>query len=287
MPELPEVETVRRGLLPAILGKRIVGVEVRRDGLRRPFQPGFAQKLRGRTVIALSRRGKFLVAGLDSGDSLIIHLGMSGSIRIAAPGVAPEPGAFHRPRNAERRHDHVSFTMSDGVGITYNDPRRFGMMELVPTAALAVSAPLKDLGVEPLGPVFSGGALEAALRGRAAPLKAALLDQSIVAGLGNIYVSEALWRAGLSPFRPAGSVDGAAAKLLRNSIRAVLADAIKAGGSTLRDHRRTDGSAGGYQARFDAYDREGAPCGRRGCGGVIARAVQSGRATYYCPTHQT
>ncbi len=286
MPELPEVETVRLGLLPAIVGKRIDGVDLRRADLRRPFPAGFARRLRGRTVAGLTRRAKYLVAALDDGNSLVIHLGMSGSIRIEKGDVAQFPGRFRYLRSVDPRHDHVVLEMSDGTRITYNDPRRFGAMDLVRSAALPESPPLKGLGLEPLESDFTAAALARLLAGRASPIKAALLDQRLVAGLGNIYVSEALWRAGLSPLRPAGAVRAPEGKRLRHAIVRVLKDAIAAGGSSLRNHARTDGSPGAFQDQFDAYDRAGEPCRKAGCVGTIDRIVQNGRATYFCPTHQ-
>jgi formamidopyrimidine-DNA glycosylase len=288
MPELPEVETVRRGLQPAMEGARIDTVELRRADLRFPFTPGFVERVQGRRVEALGRRAKYLVADLDGGDALVMHLGMSGSFRIDGD----VPGAFHRARSKDAAHDHVAFQMSNGATITYNDPRRFGFMAVEPRATLAESAFFRGVGVEPLGNALDGALLAGLFAGKKAPLKAALLDQRFVAGLGNIYVCEALHRAGLSPRRAAGRLarrDGRpteAANRLAEAIRAVLEEAIAAGGSSLRDHRQTDGSLGYFQHNFRVYDREGAPCPTPGCGGVVRRLVQSGRSTFWCAVCQ-
>ncbi|MCC6734873.1 MAG: bifunctional DNA-formamidopyrimidine glycosylase/DNA-(apurinic or apyrimidinic site) lyase [Bauldia sp.] len=292
MPELPEVETVRRGLAPAMEGKAFARVELRRTDLRRPFPKGLARTLTGRTVLALRRRAKYLVADLSGGDSLVMHLGMSGSFRVDAGEATSTPGVFRYERSNDAAHDHAVFTMTDGTRITYNDPRRFGSMDLLPTAGLDTRPPLGGLGLEPLGGELSARTLAGLLAGRRAPLKAALLDQRIVAGLGNIYVCEALWRSHLSPLREAGSIvrDGrppsAEAKRLAGAIRAVLEEAVEAGGSSLRNHVRADGELGMFQHRFDVYDREGEVCHTRGCGGVVERVVQSGRSTFFCRTCQ-
>jgi formamidopyrimidine-DNA glycosylase len=296
MPELPEVETVRRGLQPVLEGARIDRVETRRPDLRFPFPPGFAERLAGRTVLSLDRRAKYLIAHLDGGPALICHLGMSGSFRIEAGGTATTPGEFHHERSKDAAHDHVVFhTVSPGgtaSRIVFNDPRRFGFMLFAEEADWRDHPMLAGLGIEPTGNTLDGAVLGDLFRGRAAPLKAALLDQRLIAGLGNIYVCEALWRAGLSPRRKAGSIAGkpgarpARAERLARSIRDVIADAIQAGGSSLRDYVHADGSLGYFQHSFSAYDREGEPCQRPGCGGTIARIVQSGRSTFYCPVCQ-
>jgi len=286
MPELPEVETVRRGLAPTMVGERIESVEQRRANLRLPFPEDFAARLTGRRVLSLGRRAKYLLAGLEGGETLIMHLGMSGSFRIEA-GEAAAPGAFHHPRGKLAAHDHVVFVFSH-ARIVYNDPRRFGFMALHRTDSLAESAHLAKLGLEPLGDAFTAEALADALKGAATPLKAALLDQSRIAGLGNIYVCEALHRARLSPVTPAGDLvrangaPTASAKLLTASIRSVLEEAVEAGGSTLRDHRQADGALGYFQHRFAVYDREGHACPRKGCGGTIGRIVQGARSTFFC-----
>lgn len=293
MPELPEVETVRRGLQPAMEGARFDRVETRRADLRVPFPRNFAARLAGRRVKALRRRGKFILGELDDGNVLILHLGMSGSFRILdGAGSQASPGAFHHPRSAERSHDHVAFEMSSGKRILYNDPRRFGLMDLVPAAEIDGCRHFAGMGVEPLGADFTPHYLAARFAGRATPLKAALLDQHVIAGLGNIYVSEALWRAGLSPLRSAATLarkDGgptARAAGLVAACRAVLEEAIAAGGSTLRNHTLTDGSLGAFQANFAVYDREGQACSRPHRPTAIRRIVQGGRSTFYCPACQ-
>jgi formamidopyrimidine-DNA glycosylase len=284
VPELPEVETVRRGLEPAMVGRRIASVEQRRRDLRFPFPEDFAARLAGREIVALGRRAKYLLADLDDGATLIMHLGMSGSFRVDAN----MPGVFHHDRSRIAAHDHVVFHMSGGATITYNDPRRFGFMLLEPRATLAEHKLFRGMGVEPLGNELDGDLLARLFAGKSAPLKAALLDQSLVAGLGNIYVCESLHRAHLSPRRAAGTLarkDGAAtprAHLLAATIREVLGEALEAGGSSLRDHRQADGSLGYFQHRFRVYDREGEACPTPGCHGVIKRVVQSGRSTFYC-----
>lgn len=292
MPELPEVETVRRGLAPVLEGARIVRVEQRRPDLRRPFPERFAERLEGTTVTALGRRAKYLLADLSSGEVLIAHLGMSGSFRVHRPEETELPGAFHRPRDRAAAHDHVVLHLESGVRIVYNDPRRFGSMDLVGRDRLDVHPALAGLGIEPTGNALSGAVLAELFRERTTPLKAALLDQRLIAGLGNIYVCEALWRAGLDPRLPAGGTVGAEGTAgprldgLAGAIRDVLAEAIAAGGSTLRDHRQTDGELGYFQHTFAVYDREGEACPRPGCGGVIERIVQAGRSTFLCPRCQ-
>ncbi|MEJ1157006.1 bifunctional DNA-formamidopyrimidine glycosylase/DNA-(apurinic or apyrimidinic site) lyase [Prosthecomicrobium sp. N25] len=293
MPELPEVETVRRGLAPVMEGARFVSVECRRPDLRFPLPERFAERLAGRTVASLSRRAKYLLADLDDGAVLIMHLGMSGSFRIALPDEpVATPGEFHRERSKDARHDHVVFRLSTGATVTYNDPRRFGFMTLSERATLAEHPLIRGIGLEPLGNELTGEAVARLFAGKAAPLKAALMDQGLIAGLGNIYVCEALWRARLSPTRAAGTVatpkgrPKAAARDLADAIRAVLTDAIAAGGSSLRDYVNAEGGLGYFQHAFSVYDREGEPCPRPSCAGVVARLVQSNRSTFYCPVCQ-
>ena len=292
MPELPEVETVRRGLAPAMEGTRILSVDCRRPNLRFPFPDGFAERLAGRLITALGRRAKYLLDDLDDGTVLIMHLGMSGSFRIASDAEDAGLGDFHSPRGKLAAHDHVVFTLSTGASVIYNDPRRFGFMDLTTRAALADHPLIRAIGVEPLGNEFGPAALHRLLAGRRAPLKAALLDQTLIAGLGNIYVCEALWHARLSPLRPAGSIAAEGkppskpVRALAAAIRSVLEEAIEAGGSSLRDHVQTSGELGYFQHRFRVYGREGEPCARPGCGGIIARVVQSGRSTFHCETCQ-
>lgn len=292
MPELPEVETVRRGLEPAMAGTRIKKVEQRRKDLRFPFPKDFAARLTGRTITGLSRRAKYLLMDLDDGEVLVCHLGMSGSFRVENDKASRTPGDFHYERSTAAAHDHVVFGLSNGVTVTYNDPRRFGFMDLIPRKDLAAHPFFRNLGLEPLGNELDGSHLAALFKGKKAPLKAALLDQRLVAGLGNIYVCESLHRSGLSPKRAAGTLakkSGApttGATRLATDIRLVLEDAVRAGGSSLRDHRQTDGSLGYFQHNFRVYDREGETCPTKGCGGTIKRIVQSGRSTFYCPKCQ-
>jgi formamidopyrimidine-DNA glycosylase len=288
MPELPEVETVRRGLAPAMEGARIDKVEVRHRGLRWPIAQDFEKRIEGRTVEGLGRRAKYLTADLSSGDVLVMHLGMSGSFRI---GKDATPGVYYHERSKSTAHDHVIFHLSNGRTVTFNDPRRFGSMKLVPRARLDEEPLLRALGPEPLGNAFDAALLAKACAGKKTSLKAALSDQRVVAGLGNIYVCEALFRARLSPKRRASTIanrngePNARAEALVAAIKALLADAIKAGGSSLRDHRRTDGSLGDFQHTFLVYDREGQPC-PAGCKGSVKRIVQAGRSTFYCPSCQ-
>jgi len=292
MPELPEVETVRRGLQPVMEGARIVKAEARRGDLRRPLPKDFVKRLEGRRVTGLGRRAKYLLADLSSGEVLMMHLGMSGSFRVTQQKGEETPGEFHHPRAEDRAHDHIVFHMSSGARIAFNDPRRFGLMLLVPRTELADHPLMKAIGPEPLGNEFDAAMLAAACRGKKTSLKAALSDQKIVAGLGNIYVCEALHRARLSPKRQASTIatragaPTARAEVLVGAIKAVLQDAIKAGGSSLRDHRQTDGELGYFQHHFRVYDREGAHCVTPGCNGTVKRIVQSGRSTFYCPTCQ-
>ena len=287
MPELPEVETVRRGLAPVMEGERFAEVEVRRGDLRWPLPKGFAQRLNGKTVQGLGRRAKYLLADLSSGDVLLMHLGMSGSFRV---GKDSAPGTYYHERSKSTAHDHVIFHMSNGATVTFNDPRRFGSMKLVSRARLEDEPLLRSLGPEPLGNEFDAAMLAKACAGKKTSLKAALSDQRVVAGLGNIYVCEALFRARLSPKRIASTIadrngkPNERAEKLVDAIKAVLRDAIEAGGSSLRDHRRADGSLGDFQHNFQVYDREGQPC--PSCKGKIKRIVQGSRSTFYCPSCQ-
>jgi formamidopyrimidine-DNA glycosylase len=281
VPELPEVETVRRGLEAAMVGAKLAAVEQRRPDLRFPFPERFAERLTGQRIEALRRRAKYLIADLDGADVLVMHLGMSGSFRIEQA-RRPIPGG--RAKNS--LHDHVTFELSTGARIVYNDPRRFGFMQLIPRREFAAHPLFNNIGIEPLGDKFDGATLARLFAGRTTSLKAALLDQALIAGLGNIYVCEALHRAGLSPRRPAACLscnDGrpsARATRLARAIREVLNEAVAAGGSSLRDHRKIDGTLGYFQHSFRIYGRAGEPCAR--CGGRVRRITQAGRATFYC-----
>jgi formamidopyrimidine-DNA glycosylase len=292
MPELPEVETVRRGLEPVMTGRTIQSVEQRRPNLRFPLPDGFRERLSGRRIKGLTRRAKYLIFDLEGDLTLISHLGMSGSFRVELPESGSAPGAFHHPRSNLAVHDHIVFTLEKGIRVAYNDPRRFGFMELIETGTVDEHPFFRDLGIEPLGNELSGERLIELFDNKKAPLKSALLDQSLVAGLGNIYVCEALHRAQLSPRRAAGSLgrrrgtNGQSAAKLAAEIRKVLEEAIEAGGSTLRDHRLADGTLGYFQHRFRVYDREGEPCSNEDCGGSVRRIVQSGRSTFFCPICQ-
>jgi len=285
MPELPEVETVRRGLAPVLEGARIARLELRRADLRFPFPRDFARRLAGRRIASLRRRAKYLLVDVEGGETLVMHLGMSGSFRIDENAAA---GDFHFPRGILPAHDHVLFHLESGARVTYNDPRRFGFMLLEQTETLESHRLFAGLGPEPLGPDLTAQRLAALFAGKAAPLKAALLDQKTIAGLGNIYVCEALHRAGLSPLRAAGATvtkagaPSAALERLTQTIREVLEEAIEAGGSSLRDHRQADGSLGYFQHSFRVYDREGAACRKPGCHGTVLRVAQAGRSTFYC-----
>jgi formamidopyrimidine-DNA glycosylase len=292
MPELPEVETVRRGLQPAMEGSKILKAEARRKDLRFPFQKDFVARLEGQTVTGLGRRAKYLMADLASGDVLLMHLGMSGSFRVVAGGGKAAPGKFHHPRNEDRAHDHVVFHMSSGATVVFNDPRRFGYMKIFARAKIEHEPLLQGLGPEPLGNEFDAAMLARACANRKTSLKAALLDQRVVAGLGNIYVCEALFRAHLSPRRLAATLATKKgeptdhAQRLVSAIHAVLNQAIKAGGSSLRDHRQTSGELGYFQHSFQVYDREGKKCESPGCGGIVRRFTQNGRSTFWCPKCQ-
>ena len=291
MPELPEVETVRRGLAPAMLGARIDKVELRRADIRFPFPPSFAKRLTGQRIIALKRRAKYLLFELDGGETLIAHLGMSGSFRMERT-AGLTAGKFHHERSKDPKHDHVVLVLDNDWIVTYNDPRRFGFMDLGRTEALEQHPRVRGLGAEPLAPEFDAARLAQLFAGSRAPLKSALLDQKRIAGLGNIYVCEALFRARLAPTRPANILAGArgapnkAAKAVSEAIRAVLEEAVEAGGSTLRDHRQANGELGYFQHVFKVYDREGLPCLRPRCRGIIKRITQAGRSTFYCPVCQ-
>jgi formamidopyrimidine-DNA glycosylase len=288
LPELPEVETVVRGLDRAMTGQKIARVELRRKNLRFPFPDDFSTNLEGQTVTGLARRAKYILARLSSGNILVVHLGMSGRFLIDEQGSA----RFHSDIPQNPAHDHVVIDLEGGTRITYNDPRRFGYMLLVLDTELDSHPRFKDLGVEPLGNHLHDAFLNDAFRGRATSLKAALMDQRIVAGLGNIYVCEALHLAGLSPVRKTGSIatkrgePGKRIAPLVASIRDVLTRAIEAGGSSLRDFGHTDGSLGYFQHKFNVYDREGDPCVKPGCHGTVQRIVQNGRSTFYCAACQ-
>ncbi|WP_322893017.1 MULTISPECIES: bifunctional DNA-formamidopyrimidine glycosylase/DNA-(apurinic or apyrimidinic site) lyase [unclassified Yoonia] len=282
MPELPEVETVKAGIAPAMTGQVITKAEVNRPDLRWPFPQNMAERLTGRRVLGLRRRSKYILVDLDSGETLLIHLGMSG--RMLVSGVAQ--GAFYLDHPAPVKHDHVVLHMAGGGRITFNDARRFGAMDLMPTAAQEDHWLIRDLGPEPLGNAFHEDYLVARLKGRNTPVKSALLDQRIVAGLGNIYVCEVLFRAGIHPRRKAGQISARRVASLVPLIRTVLLEAIAAGGSSLRDYRQSDGALGYFQHGFQVYDRENAPCVTQGCDRMIQRIVQSGRSSFFCPQCQ-
>jgi formamidopyrimidine-DNA glycosylase len=290
MPELPEVETVRRGLEPVMAGARIVRAHVRRANLRFPFPSGFAERLTGADVLSVSRRAKYILVGLSTSDVLIMHLGMSGRFSIRSPqGPLVQLGEFELDTGRGLAHDHVVFEMSNGSTITYNDPRRFGSMDLCAHDAIDAHKLLAGLGVEPLGNLLTAAYLAERAHGKATDLKAFLLDQRVVAGLGNIYVCEALFRSRLSPRRGAACLSARGAKPTERAhrlvpvIRDVLAEAIMAGGSTLRDYQHTDGSLGYFQHAFRVYGRERKPCVTPGCTTPVQRIVQSGRSTFLCP----
>jgi formamidopyrimidine-DNA glycosylase len=292
MPELPEVETVRRGLQPAMEGSVIVRAEARRKDLRFPFQEDFIVRLEGQTVTGLGRRAKYLMADLTSGDVLLMHLGMSGSFRVLKDDGNATPGQFHHPRSEDRTHDHVVFHMSSGAAIVFNDPRRFGYMKIIARQAIEDEPLLKGLGPEPLGNEFDAAMLAQSCHNKKTSLKAALLDQRVVAGLGNIYVCEALFRAHLSPRRSAATLATKKgeptdhSERLVGAIHSVLNQAIRAGGSSISDHRLTNGELGYFQHSFQVYDREGETCRTAGCGGIVRRFTQNGRSTFWCPKCQ-
>jgi formamidopyrimidine-DNA glycosylase len=292
VPELPEVETVRRGLAPVMEGARFDKVLAHRGDLRWPLPKNFAKRVEGTTVTGMGRRAKYLLADLSSGDVLVMHLGMSGSFHVVQDGAKDTPGQFHHERGKLAAHDHVVFHMSSGAVVSFNDPRRFGSMKLVARRELDQEPLLRALGPEPLGNAFDAAMLALACQEKKTSLKAALLDQTIVAGLGNIYVCEALNRSHLSPRRSASTLalrSGAPhmrTALLVDSIKTVLNDAIKAGGSSLRDHRQANGELGYFQHNFRVYDREGERCPTPGCKGTVKRFTQNGRSTFWCPTCQ-
>ncbi|THD74414.1 MAG: bifunctional DNA-formamidopyrimidine glycosylase/DNA-(apurinic or apyrimidinic site) lyase [Phenylobacterium sp.] len=292
MPELPEVETVRGGLAPVLEGHRLARVEARRPNLRFPLPENFVQQLTGATILRLDRRAKYLLARLDREDTLVMHLGMSGRFEIAKsredrPEGVERPGEFHYAPDPDPKHAHVVFETEAGARVTYYDPRRFGYMSLINTATLHLHPWFAGLGPEPLFEAFDAAHLKHAFAGRKQGPKTLLLDQRIVAGLGNIYVCEALNRARISPFKAAGKISLARLEGLVTTIKDVLREAIAAGGSTLRDYAQADGALGYFQHRFRVYDREGEPCLNPGHKGVIARKVQAGRSTFYCPVCQT
>ncbi len=283
MPELPEVETVRCGLDPVMTGQVIVRAQVNRPDLRRPLPPRMAERLTGRRVERLRRRSKYILADLSSGETLLIHLGMSGRMLVSGAPLAQ----FHYDHPAPQKHDHVVLTMANGARITFNDARRFGAMDLIATVRADSHPLLAALGPEPFGNDFDETGLAARLKGRVTPIKSALLDQRTVAGLGNIYVCETLFRAGVHPARRAGDLPAPVAAGLVAIIRQVLSEAIGAGGSSLRDYRQSDGALGYFQHSFHVYGREGLSCRTPGCPGTIARLVQSGRSSFFCPVCQT
>jgi formamidopyrimidine-DNA glycosylase len=287
MPELPEVETVRRGLEPQLVGARLVRVIQNRPDLRFPLPPRFAARLTGAVVEGLERRAKYLLGRLDTGETWVTHLGMTGRFTIwgDTPGDGETPGRFHNQQGGEAKHTHLVIETDRGRIITFNDARRFGYMDLIPTEALDRHPWFRGLGPEPLEDAFNAKALMAATAGRKPAIKVLLLDQRVVAGLGNIYVSEALNRARIDPRRPAGALKPREAVRLVEAVKRVLEDAIAAGGSTLRDYRSAAGALGYFQHRFRVYGREGQPCPDAGCG-TVQRIVQGGRSTFFCPKCQ-
>ena len=280
MPELPEVETVRRGLAPVMEGQRIERVVQNRANLRFPFPERFAERLTGAQIMHLGRKAKFLTLALSTDEVLVMHLGMTGRFTVAGDKL----GAFHHETGTDPRHDHVVFDLSNSARVTYNDPRRFGFMELWPAAQFQAYPRLMAMGPEPLSNGFSEAYLNAALKGRKTPIKSALLDQSVIAGLGNIYVCEALWRAGVSPRRSAATIPGQRAARLVPAINDVIAEAIAAGGSSISDFASASGELGYFQHSFAVYDREGGAC--RNCGKPVQRIVQSGRSSFFCSACQ-
>ncbi|MBL6637393.1 MAG: bifunctional DNA-formamidopyrimidine glycosylase/DNA-(apurinic or apyrimidinic site) lyase [Planktomarina sp.] len=282
MPELPEVETVRRGLQPAMQDQKIMRAEVNRPDLRWPFPLDMAQRLTGARVLRLWRRSKYILLDLDTQETLIVHLGMSGRMLVSGQQI----GEFYQDHPAPEKHDHVVFHMENETRVTFNDARRFGAMDLAPTAEVEMHKMLSSLGPEPLSNYLDDTYLAAALAGRNTPIKSALLDQRLIAGLGNIYVCEVLFRAKISPMRRAKDLSKSQVGSLVPIIRTVLEEAIEAGGSSLKDYRQTGGELGYFQHSFHVYDRESEPCKHAGCGGTIARVSQSGRSSFYCPTCQ-
>lgn len=292
MPELPEVETTRRGLAPAMVGRTVASVQLNRDALRFPFGHDFRDRIEGRTIERIDRRAKYLIFRLSGGDALVAHLGMSGSFRVELGSGSPETTVLYRKFARPSTHDHVVLFLSDGARVIYNDPRRFGYMFVVGCKELESHPRLSAVGLEPLDPPVDAATLHRLFDRTVAPLKAVLLDQKRIAGLGNIYVCEALHRAALSPLRSAASIGSrrrgarAARERLAQAIVDVLNEAIAAGGSSLRDFSGADGKPGYFQHEFRVYDREGAACPATGCNGTIVRVVQSGRSTFYCPDCQ-
>jgi formamidopyrimidine-DNA glycosylase len=284
MPELPEVETVKRGLEPVLAGARLKRVIANRADLRFPLPANFVTRLQGARIEKLSRRAKYLLATLDTGETLAMHLGMSGRFTIID--AKRQPGDLYYSTPPDPTHTHIVFETENGARVEYNDPRRFGYMELIPTEEIGSHKLFASLGPEPLGNEFNANALAEAFRGRKQNVKATLLDQRVVAGLGNIYVCEALYRAHISPRRAAGRVTGPQREKLAHAVRVVLNEAIEAGGSSLKDYAQADGALGYFQHRFRVYDREGEPCRTKDCDGVIKRLVQAGRSTFYCPVCQ-
>lgn len=284
MPELPEVETVRRGLAPALVGKRIARARTRRPDLRFPFPARFAARLKGRRVDALERRAKYMLAHLDDGNVWITHLGMTG--RWSILGAERQPGDFYYSEPPDPAHTHVVIEMEQGARLEFNDPRRFGYMDLIAEDALEAHPWFKGIGPEPLGNEFHLPYMKRVLAHKKTSIKAALLDQRIVAGLGNIYVVEALHRAGIAPTKEAGRIAAVRLERLYHAIRAVLEEAIEAGGSTISDYANADGAQGGFQHRFGVYNREGQRCANPACGGTIVRATHGGRSSFWCPRCQ-
>ena len=282
MPELPEVETVRRGLQPAMQDQKIIRAEVNRPDLRWPFPPNMAQRLTGARVLRLWRRSKYILLDLDTQETLIVHLGMSGRMLVSGQKI----GEFYQVHPASEKHDHVVFHMENDIRVTFNDARRFGAMDLASTVEVKTHKMLCSLGPEPLSNYLDDTYLAAALAGRNTPIKTALLDQRLIAGLGNIYVCEVLFRAKISPMCKAKDLSKRQVGALVPIIRTVLEEAIEAGGSSLKDYRQTGGELGYFQHSFQVYDRESEPCKHAGCGGTIARVSQSGRSSFYCPTCQ-
>jgi formamidopyrimidine-DNA glycosylase len=292
MPELPEVETIRLGLQSVLGGRRIIRLEQRRGDLRFPLPERFAERLTGRRIARLDRRAKYILIHLDNDEVLVVHLGMTGRFSVSARGAARQLGEYVHGHGNDQKHDHVVFTMSGGAVVTYNDARRFGYMDLLPLPELSTNRFFRGLGVEPLSDELHAQALGERARHKKTDLKAFLMDQRIIAGLGNIYVCESLFRAGLDPWRLAstlatktGKPKPAAGRLVQ-AIKAVLNDAIGAGGSTLRDYKQANGDLGSFQKEFAVYGRAGEPCTRRGCRGTVRRKTQGGRSTFYCPACQ-
>jgi len=290
MPELPEVETICLGLAAFLRGERFLRVEARRRNLRFPLPNRFAERLTGRLIERLERRAKYILMHLDDGQVLTVHLGMTGRFRVT-PRAKNGLERSSRALPARAKHDHVVFFMSGGAVVTYNDVRRFGHMTLIAGRQLAHHGFFRGLGVEPLLPEFSAAYLARRALGRRVAIKGLLMDQRIVAGLGNIYVCEALFRAGLDPFKPASSLAGRrgpapSAERLVTAVKAVLGEAIRAGGSTLRDYQQADGTIGSFQDAFQVYGREGEPCARPSCRGTVRRKMRGGRSTFHCPVCQ-